>query len=142
MKDKEYNTYFDFACRVALNSYAERKKVGSCLITPDEVLLIGWNGSPSNFDNKCEDDEGITFSHILHSESNAIMKATKAGVSLKGSIIFTTLSPCQACSNLIVQAGISKVVYGEVYRDGSPLEFLRKCNVEVEQYQGEQNENQ
>lgn len=139
MKEKEYNTYFDFACRVALNSYAERKKVGSCLITPDEVLLIGWNGSPSNFDNKCEDDQGNTFSHILHSESNAIMKATKAGVSLKGSTIFTTLSPCQSCSNLIVQAGITKVVYGEVYRDASPLEFLKKCNVEVEQYKGEEN---
>ena len=135
MKEKEYNTYFDFACRVALNSYAERKKVGSCLITPDEVLLIGWNGSPSNFDNKCEDDQGTTFSHILHSESNAIMKATRAGISLKGSTIFTTLSPCQACSNLIVQAGITKVVYGEIYRDTAPLEFLKKCHVEVEQYE-------
>ena len=139
MKNKEYNTYFDFACRVALNSYAERKKVGSCLITPDEVVLIGWNGTSKGFDNKCEDEHGNTLSTVLHSESNAIMKATRAGISLKGSTIFTTLSPCQSCSNLIVQAGITKVVYGEVYRDTAPLEFLKKCNVHVEQFKGEQN---
>lgn len=140
MKTKEYNTYFDFACRTALNSYAERKKVGSCLITPDEVILIGWNGTSKGFDNKCEDAEGNTLNTVLHSESNAIMKATKAGVSLKGSTIFTTLSPCQSCSNLIVQAGISKVVYGEIYRDASPLEFLNQCGVNVEQFKGEQND--
>lgn len=137
MKDKEYNTYFDFACRVALNSYAERKKVGSCLITPDEVVLIGWNGTSKGFDNKCEDGNGNTLNTVLHSESNAIMKATKAGISLKGSTIFTTLSPCQACSNLIVQAGITKVVYGDVYRDVAPLDYLKKCDVEVEQFKGE-----
>ena len=140
MKVKEYNTYFDFACRTALNSYAERERVGSCLITPDEVILIGWNGTSKGFDNKCEDAEGNTLGTVLHSESNAIMKATKAGISLKGSTIFTTLSPCQSCSNLIVQAGISKVVYGEIYRDASPLEFLKQCGVNVEQFKGEQND--
>jgi dCMP deaminase len=137
LKTKEYKTYFDFACRTALNSYAERKKVGSCLITPDEVILIGWNGTSKGFDNKCEDKHGDTLNTVLHSESNAIMKATKAGISLKGSTIFTTLSPCQACSNLIVQAGIIKVVYGEVYRDTAPLEYLKQCGINVEKYLGE-----
>lgn len=135
MKEKEYHTYHDIACRVAKNSHAERKRVGSCLITPDDVVLIGWNGTPANMDNKCENENGDTLSWVLHSESNAIMKATKAGVSLKGSTLFTTLSPCQSCSNLIVQAGISKVVFGEVYRDESPLKFLKLNGVEVEQYE-------
>lgn len=134
MKPKEYELYADMCSRVAECSDAERKKVGSVLITPDDVLLIGFNGTPSGFDNKCEDEHGHTLSHVLHSESNAIMKATRAGVSLKGSTLFCSLSPCQQCSNLIVQAGIKKVVYKEEYRDTSPLSFLIKAQVAVEKY--------
>jgi len=134
MKHREYHLYADMCSRVGECSQAERKKVGSVLITPDDVLLIGWNGTPSGFDNKCEDEQGVTFSHVLHSESNAIMKATRAGVSLKGSTLFCSLSPCQSCSNLIVQAGIKKVVYKEEYRDTSSLTFLTRANVLIEKY--------
>lgn len=134
MKDKEYHLYADMCSRVAQCSSAERKKVGSVLVTPDDVLLIGWNGTPTGFDNTCEDKDGVTLPWVLHSESNAIMKATRAGVSLKGSTIFCNLSPCQQCSNLMVQAGISRVVYKEQYRDAAPLTFLMECGISVEKY--------
>lgn len=104
------------------------------IMTKILVITSRWNGTPSGFDNKCEDEHGVTFSHVLHSESNAIMKATRAGVSLKGSTLFCSLSPCQSCSNLIVQAGIKKVVYKEEYRDTSSLTFLTMANVLIEKY--------
>lgn len=135
MKKKEIDTYMDIAIRVAENSTAERKKVGACIVTPDDVVLIGYNGTPKGWDNKCEDENGHTLSCVLHAESNAIMKAVRAGISLKDATLFSSLSPCQGCSNMVVQSGICRVVYKEEYRDLAPLEFLKSCEVQVVQYE-------
>jgi dCMP deaminase len=131
MKFKEVETYMDFARRVAENSHAKRQKVGACLVTPDDVIFIGYNGTPTGFDNTCEDSDGNTLPYVLHAESNAIMKATRAGVSLKDSTLTVTLSPCQPCANLIKQAGIKRVIYDKEYRDTSPIDFLKACGIQV-----------
>lgn len=134
MKAKEYHLYADMCSRVAELSTANRKQVGSVLVTQDDVILIGYNGTPRGLSNVCEDEDGKTHPWVLHSESNAIMKATKAGVSLKGSTLFCNYSPCPSCCNLIIQSGVNKVVYKEEFRDISGLDTLIACGVTIEKY--------
>ena len=120
-------------------SKAERKKVG-CLIVKDGMIISdGYNGTPSGFDNQCEDidffNQLITRKEVLHAESNAITKLAKSTQSSKGATMYITASPCQDCAKLIIQAGISRVVYGEFYKNNLGIDLLKKAGIIVEQCQ-------
>jgi dCMP deaminase len=139
MKQNEYKMYMDFAKRASENSHAVRKKVGAIVVTANRIILPGWNGTPSGMDNCCEyiDGDGklVTKPEVLHAELNAISKATKEGISLKGATLFVTLSPCTHCCNIIIQSGITRVIYLEKYKyDNS--NYLKQCGIEVEEYYG------
>lgn len=121
-------------------SKAVRKKVGAVLVTKQGVVLTGYNGTPSGYTNQCENsvysvatDEWTTVSRpeVIHAELNTILKAAREGVSVLYSTIYVTLSPCIACSAMLTQAGVKKVIYLEEYRDNSGILLLKDCNVEV-----------
>jgi len=112
-------------------SHCERKKVGAIIVKDRMIISDGFNGTPSNFDNCCEDDYGYTKWYVLHAEANAILKVARSTQSCEGATLYITLSPCQHCSKLIHQAGIKKVVYANEYKDTSGLEFLKKAGVEL-----------
>jgi dCMP deaminase len=97
------------------------------------IISDGYNGTPSGFENFCEDDEGYTKWYVLHAEANAILKVASSTQSAKGATLYITLSPCKECSKLIHQAGIIKVVYNIAYKDDSGLRFLKKAGIELEQ---------
>lgn len=128
--------YMDIAKRVAKESYCTRRQVGSCLVTPDGVTLIGYNGTASGLDNVCELGDGTTNPEVLHSEANALAKSLRAGVSTLGATLYVSTQPCLDCSKMIVQAGISRVVYAEQYRCDKGTDFLERCKVIVEHYRG------
>ena len=112
-------------------SHAKRKKVG-CLIVKDErIISDGFNGTPSGFDNCCEDENGVTKWEVLHAEANAILKVASSTQSCAGATLYITLSPCKECSKLVHQAGIKRVVYAAAYKDTSGLDFLAKAGVEL-----------
>ena len=132
--------YMQNAVNMATLSHAIRKKVGCVLVTPENLQIGAYNGQPSGWDNVCEDTHTIepfeylvTKSTVIHSELNAILHAARQGVSVKGSTIYITMSPCAACSAMISQAGIERVVYQEDYRDTSGIDLLRKHGIIVEQ---------
>ena len=112
-------------------SHCKRKQVGALIVKDRMIISDGFNGTPSGFDNCCEDDEGVTKWEVLHAEANAILKVASSTQSAKGSTLYITLSPCTQCSKLIHQAGIKRVVYAKAYRDSSGLEFLEKAGVEI-----------
>ena len=129
--------YMQNAVNIATLSHARRKKVGCVLVTPDNVMLSSYNGTPSGWDNNCEHhisyiDELKTKDTVIHAELNAILHAARQGVSVKGSTIYISLSPCASCSAMIAQAGIKRVVYQEEYRDTSGIDLLRKHGIIVE----------
>lgn len=130
----------------ANNSHAIRKKVGACIVTKNQVILSGWNGVPTGMDNRCEyvDYEnggfGQTKPEVIHAEVNAIAKAAREGVSTLGSTLYVTLAPCIECSKMLIQAGVEKVVYKEMYRDETGVQLLKNCGIVVENYKGEPNE--
>lgn len=129
-------TKFDFAyLRMAREwaklSYCERKKVGALVVKDRMIISDGFNGTPSGAKNQCEDDEGNTLWYVLHAEANAILKLAKSTQSAEGATLYLTLSPCKECSKLILQAGISKVVYIHRYSDASGLDFLKENGVEI-----------
>jgi dCMP deaminase len=133
------SVYIQMANNWASLSKAERKKVG-CLIVKDGMIISdGYNGTPSGFDNQCEDidffDQLITRKEVLHAESNAITKLAKSTQSSKGATMYITASPCQDCAKLIIQAGISRVVYGEFYKNKLGIDLLKKAGIIVEQCQ-------
>ena len=125
----------DTAKRAAEESFAERLKVGSVLVRDDNIISYGWNGAPTGFDNVCEDDEGNTLPHIIHSEENVLIKASNSGNVVKGATLYITHSPCVKCSRLIAQAGIVRVVYLDEYRDPGGKFLLEACGVLVEPYE-------
>lgn len=136
VKERKYNKkYLEIAQKISELSNAERKKVG-CIIVKDSVIISdGFNGTPTGFNNKCEDEEGNTKWYTLHSEANAITKLVRTGgMSAVGATLYITLSPCKECSKLILQSGISKVIYLEEYRDKTGLDFLNSAGIEVCQY--------
>ena len=110
-------------------SHCERKKVGALIVKDRMIISDGFNGTPSGFDNCCEDNDGVTKWEVLHAEANAILKVAASTQSAKGSTLYITLSPCKHCSKLIHQAGIKRVVYANAYRDDSGLQFLEKAGV-------------
>ena len=113
-------------------SHCNRKKVGAVIVKDRMIISDGFNGTPTGFENPCEDEEGYTKWYVLHAEANAISKVASSTQSCKGATLYITLSPCKECSKLIYQAGIKRVVYQNGYKDNSGLAFLEKAGVEIE----------
>jgi len=114
-------------------SHCERKKVGAIIVKNDMIISDGYNGTPSGFDNCCENEVGETHWYVLHAEANAILKVAKSTNNCHGATLYLTLSPCKDCSKLILQAGITRVVYQNGYKDQSGVDFLLNANIEVAQ---------
>ncbi|WP_338408931.1 dCMP deaminase family protein [uncultured Flavobacterium sp.] len=113
-------------------SYCKRKQVGAIIVRDRMIISDGYNGTPSGFENCCEDDDNNTQWYVLHAEANAILKVARSTQSCEGATLYITLSPCRDCSKLIHQSGIKRVVYSQEYKDSTGLDFLRKAGVEVE----------
>ena len=116
----------------AENSYCRRRKVGALIVKDKMIISDGYNGTPSGFENICEDEEDRTKPYVLHAEANAITKVAKSGNSSDGATLYVTASPCIECAKLIIQAGIVRVVYSEVYRCTDGIELLEKAGIAVE----------
>lgn len=110
-------------------SYCKRKQVGAIVVKDRMIISDGYNGTPTGFENFCEDEEGYTKWYVLHAEANAISKLAAATQSCVGATLYITLSPCRECSKLIHQSGITRVVYQHEYKDGSGLDFLKRAGV-------------
>ena len=141
MKQKWINAYMDTAERFAQLSSAKRLKVGAVVVKDHRIISIGYNGTPSGWDNACENvvqlsDDTVTTKtkdEVIHAEANAILKLAKSNEGGDGAVLFCTHAPCVECAKLIYGSGINKVYYRNQYRDSSGLDFLNKCAVEVEQ---------
>lgn len=131
----EYNKFDIAYLRMALEwaklSYCKRKQVGALIVKDRMIISDGYNGTPSGFDNCCEDENGATQWYVLHAEANAILKLASSTQSAKNATLYITLSPCKECSKLILQAGISRVVYINQYSDNDGIEFLTNNGIEV-----------
>lgn len=112
-------------------SHCDRKRVGALIVKDRMIISDGYNGTPTGFENPCEDEAGYTKWYVLHAEANAILKVAASTQSCKGATLYITLSPCKECSKLIHQAGITRLVYQNEYKDRSGLEFLSKAGVEL-----------
>jgi dCMP deaminase len=112
-------------------SHCKRKQVGALIVKDRMIISDGYNGTPTGFENCCEDEENVTKWHVLHAEANAILKVASSSQSCKGATLYITLSPCKECSKLIHQAGITRLVYYIDYKDNVGLEFLEKAGVEL-----------
>ncbi len=134
MKNKKQLKYDEAYMRMALEwaklSYCDRKKVGALIVKDRMIISDGFNGTPTNFENCCEED-GYTKWYVLHAEANAILKVAASTQSCANSTLYITLSPCKECSKLIHQSGIKRVVYLNQYKDTTGLEFLEKAGVEL-----------
>lgn len=115
----------------ATNSYCKRRQVGALLVKDKMIISDGYNGTPSGFENKCEDENNTTKPYVLHAEANAITKVAKSNNSSEGSTLYITTSPCIECAKLIIQAGIARVVYSEKYRITDGLDLLDRAEVEL-----------
>lgn len=113
------------------NSYCVRRKVGALIVKDKMIISDGFNGTPSGFPNICESPDGITYPYVLHAEANAITKVARSNNSSEGATLYVTASPCMECSKLIIQAGIRRVVFSELYRITDGLELLRNAGIEV-----------
>lgn len=112
-------------------SYCKRKQVGALIVKDRMIISDGYNGTPSGFDNNCEDENGNTNWFVLHAEANAILKLASSTQSAKGATLYLTLSPCKECSKLVLQAGISKLVYIQEYKDDDGISFLKNHGIEI-----------
>ena len=120
-------------------SYCERKKVGALIVKDRMIISDGYNGTPSGFENVCEDENHYTKWYVLHAEANAILKVASSTQSCQGATLYITLSPCKECSKLIHQSGIKRVVYAVPYKDLSGVKFLQKAGVLVEHFSTQNN---
>ena len=125
--------YLKMAMEWAKLSHCKRRQVGALIVKDKMIISDGYNGTPTGFENCCEDDEGYTKWYVLHAEANAILKVASSTQSTRGSTLYVTLSPCTDCSKLIFQSGIVRVVYITEYKDRAGLDFLVKSGVKVEQ---------
>ncbi|WPO82524.1 dCMP deaminase family protein [Chryseobacterium sp. JJR-5R] len=125
--------YLKMALEWAKLSYCKRKQVGALIVKDRMIISDGYNGTPSGFENCCEDNEGKTHWYVLHAEANAILKLAASTQSAKDATLYLTLSPCKECSKLILQAGIARLVYINEYSDDDGISFLRNHNIEIEQ---------
>lgn len=114
------------------NSYCERRKVGALIVKDKMIISDGYNGTPSGFPNVCEDSDNHTLPYVLHAEANAITKVAKSNNSSEGSTLYVTASPCIECSKLIIQAGIKRVVFSEMYRSCEGIDLLKTAGIEIE----------
>lgn len=131
-KQLRYDTaYLRMALSWAQLSHCTRKQVGAIIVKDDMIISDGYNGTPSGFDNCCEDENGNTHWYVLHAEANAILKVAKSTNNAKGATLYLTLSPCKDCSKLILQAGIKRVVFIHGYKDDSGVKFLESAGIEV-----------
>ncbi len=112
-------------------SHCKRKQVGAIIVKDRMIISDGYNGTPTGFENSCEDEDGYTKWYVLHAEANAILKVASSTQSCRGATLYLTLSPCRECSKLIHQAGIVRVVYRQDYKDDSGLLFLEKAGIEL-----------
>lgn len=115
----------------AENSYCERRKVGALIVKDKMIISDGYNGTPSGFENICEDENGFTKPYVMHAEANAITKIARSGNSSQDATMYVTASPCIECAKLIIQSGIRRVVYGEKYRLTDGIELLERAGIEV-----------
>ena len=131
-KQTKYDVaYLKMAMEWAKLSYCKRRQVGALIVKDRMIISDGYNGTPTGFENVCEDDDNYTKWYVLHAEANAILKVAASTQSTKGATLYVTLSPCTECSKLIFQSGIKRVVYHEQYKDRSGLDFLVKGGVEI-----------
>ena len=129
--EKFDHSYLEMAEIWSQNSYCKRRKVGALLVKDRMIISDGYNGTPSGFENVCEED-GVTKPYVLHAEANAITKVAKSGNSSDGATLYVTASPCLECSKLIIQSGIKRVVYRDEYRLTDGIDLLRRAGIEVE----------
>jgi dCMP deaminase len=113
------------------NSYCKRRKVGALLVKDKMIISDGYNGTPSGFENICEDDDDKTKPYVLHAEANAITKVAQSNNSSKGATLYVTSSPCIECAKLIIQAGIKRVVYSDAYRLSDGIDLLKRAEIEL-----------
>jgi dCMP deaminase len=133
-KQHKYDVaYMRMAMEWGKLSHCHRKKVGALIVKDKMIISDGYNGTPSGFENPCEDEDGYTKWYVLHAEANAISKVASSTQSCQGATLYITLSPCKECSKLIHQAGIKRVVYHVVYKDTSGLDFLKRAGVELKE---------
>lgn len=125
--------YLRMAKTWASLSHCKRKQVGALIVKDGMIISDGYNGTPSGFDNCCEDGDGSTHWYVLHAEANAILKVSRSTNSALGSTLYLTLSPCKECAKLILQSGIQRVVFEHRYKDDSGINFLQLAGVDVEQ---------
>ena len=133
-QDKQFTLdkrYIRMASIWAENSYCTRRQVGALIVKDKMIISEGYNGTPSVFENICEDNNGVTKPYVLHAEANAITKIARSGNSSDGATMYVTASPCIECAKLIIQSGIKRVVYSEKYRLEDGLELLKRANIEV-----------
>ena len=129
--NKYDRAYLRIATEWGQLSYCTRKKVGAIIVKDKMIISDGYNGTPSGFENCCEDEAGLTKWYVLHAEANAILKVAKSTQSCEGATLYITMSPCKDCSKLIHQSGIVRVVYQKGYKDLAGVEFLKRAGVEV-----------
>jgi len=130
-KEEKYDQmYLDIAKRVSSMSHCERNQVGCVLVRDDRILSMGWNGTPTGFNNCCE-IEGETKQEVIHAEENAIAKIARSTETSKGAVLYTTLAPCVECAKLLIQSGVSRVVYSNRYRYDAGIDLLEEAKIEV-----------
>tara|TARA_B100000929_G_scaffold262734_2_gene228246 strand:+ start:721 stop:1146 length:426 start_codon:yes stop_codon:yes gene_type:complete len=132
IKQKKYDiAYLKMALEWAKLSHCKRRQVGALIVKNRMIISDGFNGTPTGFDNICEDDNNYTKWYVLHAEANAIMKVSASTQSSEGATLYITLSPCKECSKLIFQSGIKRLVYHKAYKDNSGIEFLIKAGLKI-----------
>ncbi len=124
-------SYLEMAAVWAKNSYCKRRQVGALLVKDRMIISDGYNGTPAGFENICEDEEGHTKPYVLHAEANAITKVAKSGNNSKGATMYVTTAPCLECAKLIIQAGITRLVYKDDYRVSDGIDLLRRAGIEI-----------
>lgn len=136
MKDSKQRKYDVAYLRMAIEwsklSYCKRKQVGALIVKDKMIISDGYNGTPTGFENICEDEEGYTKWYVLHAEANAILKVASSTHACQGATLYITMSPCKECSKLIHQAGIKRLVYLNEYKDNSGIAFLEKAGVSIQ----------
>ena len=130
-QERRDDLYMRMARTWAENSYCVRRKVGALLVKDQMIISDGYNGTPSGFENICEDENNVSKPYVLHAEANALTKVARSNNSSDGATLYVTASPCLECSKLIIQSGIKRVVYGEEYRIMDGVELLKRAGIEV-----------
>lgn len=123
--------YMRMAAIWSENSYCRRRKVGALIVKDKMIISDGYNGTPSGFENVCEDEDNVTKPYVLHAEANAISKIARSNNSSDGATLYVTASPCIECAKLIIQAGIKRVVYSEHYRLEDGIDLMRRAGIEI-----------